>query len=154
MTFLVIAERGGADACLKSVEVETIYQAREVFDHRVAMAIQHGEWSRVQVVALPTERSPMPSPIMAFDVTGVDVQVIDREDDKYRWFDRETETTWTRPTAWAYAMVCKDRDRWQKNAQDTGPNSNLAVAVEFGYKECEKGHNLQMALLNAQKTFA
>lgn len=38
------------------------------------------------------------------------------------WFDPDTETAWSRPTAHSYAMVCKARDRWHQEAKEWDMN--------------------------------
>jgi hypothetical protein len=49
------------------------------------------------------------------------------DDDTYT---DDNGTVWTRPTAWAYAMVCKARDDWQKVAQQ---EFGMKVPIRSGW---------------------
>lgn len=75
---------------------------------------------------------------------------IDIEED--RWFDEATQITWTRPTAYAYAMVCKARDKWQEEAKqwDTNVESLLSDGDDSDVvRVCEGGgpEDLKMSLV-------
>ena len=108
MTYVIICDRSGIDSETVTLERQDIYAARACFDHHVAMAIQHAEWHRVQVMQKPSARNPFPRAIMAYDGRGLDIEVINEEPGDYRWKD-EAGTEWQRPTAYAWAMQRKDQ---------------------------------------------
>lgn len=67
------------------------------------------------------------------------------------WLDPDTETMWTRPTAYAYAMVCKARDRWHEEAKQWDINVSTILEVEDSdvVRVCEGGgeEDLKMSLV-------
>lgn len=115
--YRVIMERKGADSECRQVYFDTMGEAREAFNHAVAMADQHGEWSRVQVLPMNDRNPDFQRPIMAYDSHRLDIEVINEDDGKYRWMD-DRGTTWLRPSAWAYAQVCKARDKLSKRVEE------------------------------------
>src|SRR5690606_4007224 len=48
------------------------------------------------------------------------------DDDTYT---DENGTVWTRPTAWAYAQVCKARDKWQAKAEQKADDAKLPAKM-------------------------
>lgn len=75
---------------------------------------------------------------------------IDIEED--RWFDEATGVAWVRPTAHAYAMTCKARDKWQEEAKQW--DSNVESLLSDGddadvVRVCEGGgpEDLKMSLV-------
>lgn len=69
-----------------------------------------------------------------------------------RWYDEATGVTWTRPTAHAYAMVCKARDKWQEEAKlwDTNVEALLNEGDDADVvRVCEGGgpEDLKMSLV-------
>lgn len=64
----------------------------------------------------------------------------------------ENGTVWTRPTAWAYAQVCKARDKWQAAASDpvAGEAMQLLRSIrEQDYLSDTMRHRIDRLLANA-----
>lgn len=55
--------------------------------------------------------------------------------------------------AHAYDIVAKQRDELVKEVEQLkrNMNNNCLLALEFGYKQCEKGNNIEMAFINYNK---
>lgn len=67
------------------------------------------------------------------------------------WFDEATQITWARPTAHAYAMVCKARDKWHEEAKQWDMNVESLLGEEDTdvVRVCEGGgpEDLKMSLV-------
>jgi len=74
--YRLICQRRGADAETRSMDFDTVHEARNGFDHMVALAVQHGEWSRLQVLPLHRGVNVGPWPIMAYDSAGLAIETI------------------------------------------------------------------------------
>ncbi len=106
MPYRLVCERSGADSLVVHDLADDLNTARDKFNRYVAMAVQHGEWHKVQVIPLGSPREPDPRPIMAYNSHGIDVEYINEDaNGTYRWVD-ERGTTWLRPTAHAYMGIC------------------------------------------------
>lgn len=72
-------------------------------------------------------------------------------------FDNLFEQAANITKAHAYDILVKQVEELQaeitnlKNNAKTNQNNACALALEFGYKQCEKGENLQAAFLNYNK---
>lgn len=69
-----------------------------------------------------------------------------------QWFDEATQITWTRPTAHAYAMVCKARDKWHEEAKswETNVESMLSDGDDADVVRVREGggpEDLKMSLV-------
>ncbi|USN16555.1 hypothetical protein POLEWNIK_00290 [Brevundimonas phage vB_BpoS-Polewnik] len=69
-----------------------------------------------------------------------------------RWLDEATGVVWVRPTAYAYAMVCKARDKWQEEAKswDTNVESMLSDGDDADVVRVREGggpEDLKMSLV-------
>lgn len=111
MAYRIFCERRSIDAESLETFADTMHDAVRMFEHAVIMAVQHGEWNRVQVIPI-SNRDTDPRPILSYDSKGLDIEVINEEPGTYRWTD-ERGTVWTRPTANAYASVCKAYNRYR-----------------------------------------
>lgn len=68
-----------------------------------------------------------------------------------QWFDPDTEVTWVRPTAHAYAMTCKARDKWHEEAKNWDMNVESLLSEQDAdiVRVCEGGgpEDLKMSLV-------
>ncbi len=60
-------------------------------------------------------------------ICGLDLSLVEKGD----VYTDENKTIWTPPTAWAYAAVCKARDKWQKLAKGSEVDMEYIQQLEI-----------------------